>query len=732
MPLGASRLSYLSLNISQAAAAARSRFYDFMRPVGGADISTDQAKFGTRSLKLDGSDDYVVIPPMHTDPDLTGDFTIEAWIYKTSTSGNTKIFDWRGINAGADDDDSPIVLAGTLLIDINGDDFRVFIEGSNRSSGTNVLTANTWHHVAVVRTGTTFDAYFDGTRYANYSTTLRDYSEIFRRNQIIGANGDVGGVTNFFPGYIDEIRLSKTARYTSGASITVPTAAFTDDSDTLFLHHFDHGFRDDNTANSTLRNHKIRAFGETQYHNRAHSNNSVYGNQFGGSSVKFDGTGDGIAVTPGTANDFVFTGALTFEFWFMYDSDTGSATCTLLSNRIGGLDSSDFMILFRNFDTKLQIYLTSGWNVSVASPTMASDTWHHVALVRDSSNNVAFFVNGNREQNSSGISATVGSGSSEAIGIGNYVDNSLPFNQGGQGWIDELRVSDTNRYDPTASSIAVPTAPFETDANTKLLMHFDGSQGTGGTPGSRTFKDDQSENRRQRGAYLGSYGSNATPKLSKDQSKWGTSSLTTAGTSDYNFAALEYFNSGTGDFTYEGWFYPTSSGGTQVMFAAQNNSTQAVDLLITSGALKLYFSDNGSSWNIASGTSFGSYNANAWNHFALVRNGNTLELMLNGTRGNTVSFTGSVYAYEDTTRISTPTNVDGFRENMFHVGSIEGTSSVFTGSYNDIRISDTGRYTGSSYTQPAARFVNDSNTVTLLSLDEGAGSFEIFDNNGDN
>ena len=263
-------------------------------------------------------------------------------------------------------------------------------------------------------------------------------------------------------------------------------------------------------------------------------------------------------------------------------------------------------------------------------------------------------------------------------------------------------------------------------------MHFDGSQGTGGTPGTKTLKDDQSENRRQRGAYLGTYGSGSTPTLSKDQSKWGTSSLTTDGTNDYNFAALDYYNSGTGDFTYEGWFYPTSASGTQVMFAAQSNGNQAVDLLLLGGQLKLYLSDNGSSWNISAGTSFGSYTHNGWNHFALVRNGNTLELMLNGSRGNTVSFTGSVYAYEASTRISTPTGLDGYRENMFHAGSIEGTTSVFTGSLNDIRISDTGRYTGSSYTQPPARFVNDSNTVTLLSLGEGAGSFEIFDNNGDN
>jgi hypothetical protein len=38
-------------------------------------------------------------------------------------------------------------------------------------------------------------------------------------------------------GYIDELRISSTARY-SGASFTPPAAAFTPDSNTVFLHHF--------------------------------------------------------------------------------------------------------------------------------------------------------------------------------------------------------------------------------------------------------------------------------------------------------------------------------------------------------------------------------------------------------------------------------------------------------------------------------------------------------------
>ena len=299
----------------------------------------------------------------------------------------------------------------------------------------------------------------------------------------------------------------------------------------------------------------------------------------------------------------------------------------------------------------------------------------------------------------------------------------MPFNSGDPGWIDEVRVSATNLYNPTSSSITVPTAPLDPDtANDKLLMHMDGTSTT------NTFFDDVGD-RRKRSTFLGGYVSETPPTLSNAQSKWGTTSLYANGSTNAWFGSLEYYNSGSNDFTIEAWFYPTATA-TQVMIASQNNSSQALDLLLLSGQVKLYMSDNGSSWNISGGTSFGSYNVNSWNHVALVRNGNTLELMLNGTRGNTVSFSGSVYAYENNGRQSTaPGSGNNYLENDLKVGSIEGTTSLYTGYINDVRISDNARYTGSSYTQPSAALENDSNTIQLVSFDGTNGSSVVEDKN---
>jgi len=466
----------------------------------------------------------------------------------------------------------------------------------------------------------------------------------------------------------------------------------------------------------------ITASNNAQHYNFDISSRRAYGN----SAMYFDGTGDVVTVAPETAGDQIFSGAFTFEFWFWYDSQTGSASANLLANKQDGgtTGSNDFFILFRNYDQKLQVYCAGDMNVAAATDALASDTWHHVALVRDSSGNLSFYTNGSRQQNVSGSSTAVGSSGRETIGIGAFPNGALPFNSATLGYIDEVRVTATAKYDPTQSSITVPTGPVDPDqANDRFLLHMDNTAET------NTVHDDKGA-RRQRSTWMYGYVDTIPPGLQNDQSKWGTSSLYCNGSTNAYFGSMEYYNSGSNDFTIETWFYPTSSSATQVMIASQNNTAQALDILLLSGTVRLYMSDNGSSWNVSGGTSFGSYTVNAWNHVALVRNGNTLELMLNGTRGATVSFSGSVYAYENNTRQSTgPGSGNNFNENDLKLGSIEGTSSLYTGYISDTRISDNARYTGSSYTMPSAAHANDANTVQLVSWDGADNSKSVKDIN---
>ena len=64
---------------------------------GGAQLSNAQAKFGTTSLDVLNALDYIRVTPSpgaSLSPG-TGDFTIEFWVYPTSTAGYAAAFDQR-------------------------------------------------------------------------------------------------------------------------------------------------------------------------------------------------------------------------------------------------------------------------------------------------------------------------------------------------------------------------------------------------------------------------------------------------------------------------------------------------------------------------------------------------------------------------------------------------------------------------------------------------------------
>ena len=492
-------------------------------------------------------------------------------------------------------------------------------------------------------------------------------------------------------------------------------------------------------AGATTRAHTIALKGNAQHRNRNDVTSTTFpSSKFGGGGLLLDGTGDAIHLQPENSGDFVFNGEFTFEFFFAYEQTVSSqASATLLSNRLdtGGIAATDFFILWRNFDDKLQVY-TPDLQVAAASGTLTEDEFHHVVLCRDASGNQSFFVDGTRQQTVSGSTNPIGlAGSREAFGIGGFVNGSgtvtLPFNQGTNGYIDEVRISSVDRYGASNSSLTVPTKGFANDSDTKALLHMNGPEGT-----TENFVDDTSTSgRTTRGGYLGNYLFGASvPTLTNTRSKFGTSSLELDGTTSYGFGSFEYENPGSSPFTHEGWFYPTNVSGNKVILSAQNNNLTAQLFFLVGSNLQLYMNNaSNASWGVVSGTSFGTANVNQWNHFALCRTGDTLELFLNGTRGNTVRLSAGLNLgagnYETNTRLSTPTSLAGFQENAFRVGLVEGTNAAHVGSLGPFRISNTARYTGSSYTQPTGNFVNDANTLSIFNMDEGNGTRNIKDSN---
>ena len=188
--------------------------------VGSAQISTAQSKFGGASGSFNGSTDYLTIPDSDDWNYGSGDFTIETWVRFSSLASNQAIVD-QYTDAGT------TVPAWQLVYITGVGMYFAYHNGTSElitlNSGTSGWATNTWYHVAVVRSGTTWTMYRDGTSVAQVtgnSTTMPD---------IVGAlwigNRNYGGNSAPLNGYLDDLRITKgVARYT--AAFTAPTAAF--------------------------------------------------------------------------------------------------------------------------------------------------------------------------------------------------------------------------------------------------------------------------------------------------------------------------------------------------------------------------------------------------------------------------------------------------------------------------------------------------------------------------
>ena len=177
--------------------------------VGNAQISTAQSKFGGASIAFDGTGDYLATNLSINNSFIQNNFTIECWIYVTSTT-----------EGGA------FGLIGNQYFGVrlqSGFDSFYF----NGASGTpfismgSSLTRGAWNHIAMTKSGTTGYGFVNGV--STGSTSVVSPS-ITTSNLHIGFYFDTPYV---FAGYIDEFRVTNgIARYT--ANFTPPAAPFPD------------------------------------------------------------------------------------------------------------------------------------------------------------------------------------------------------------------------------------------------------------------------------------------------------------------------------------------------------------------------------------------------------------------------------------------------------------------------------------------------------------------------
>ena len=183
--------------------------------VGNAQISTAQSKFGGASIAFDGVGDYLTLPGGAAFGFGTESFTVELWYRPASLTGLRVLLDTRATGIGS--------IANRWIIFTNGFSLSVVVADATYTSGT--LSLNTWHFIAVSRSGATTRIFLDGTQIGSNISDSINYG-VGAARPIIGADGNSPIALNI-NGYIDDLRITKgVARYTSNFS--VPPAPFPD------------------------------------------------------------------------------------------------------------------------------------------------------------------------------------------------------------------------------------------------------------------------------------------------------------------------------------------------------------------------------------------------------------------------------------------------------------------------------------------------------------------------
>jgi hypothetical protein len=647
--------------------------------VGSAVIGTAQSKFGGSSYYGNGASNYL-LASVYNKAAVT-DFTFECWLRIASTA-NAAVMLFQGY---------PLTGNKEFYVVLTGAEANRIYLGSSAgyqfSSWTPSL--NVWYHIALtVDSSGNAKFWVDGTQQGSTKTGVTIAT-------VIG-NSDADPLIAFgryqqsnlsaLNGYMDEIRLSNSVRYTT--TFTPSTTPFVNDANTLLLIHANGTdastfFEDDNGVRASR---SLIAIGNAQV--------DTAQSKFGGASALFDGTGDYLLSPAGTQWDFS-TSSFTIEYWIRFNAiNTLYVPIALRPGASIGVGQWWCEITaaenkmywgFKN-QAGTQYYV----NLALAGTAFATGQFYHIALVNNAGT-AQMYVNGTATGATTALSGSFGISTTDlwvGAGAGAYSVN---------GWMDEVRISNSARYTTTFTP---STTPFVNDTNTLLLIHADG------TDTSTVFTDDNGTGRSARG--ISAIGN---AQVDTAQSKFGGASALFDGSGDYLLVSpASGFNFGTDNFTVEAWYRINTIDLDMYLISFVGGPLTHWGINIYSNNWRAGLINDPITGNtgIATGT---------WYHAALVRDSATnLTFYINGTSVGTKTINAS----------------DNFTPTVVAIAQYSvnlGYNAEWNGHIDEVRVSNTARYTA-NFTAPSAPFQNDANTLLLLHMDGTDASTAFFDDNG--
>ena len=194
----------------------------------------------------------------------------------------------------------------------------------------------------------------------------------------------------------------------------------------------------------------VNVYGDTQI--------SSFQRKIGNGSVHFTSDGDLLDIVSDADLQYG-TGAYTLEAWVFLDQ--GSRTQQVFNK--GTTDATAFGLYI---DTANKLTGRHSNTLMTSTTVLSTGTWHHVALSRDTGNNLYLFVNGVLEASDTSTANTTNGESLTIGGKTGVASNSI------KGYIDEARVSSVARY---TTGFTPLTISFNSDISTTILIHGDGA-----------------------------------------------------------------------------------------------------------------------------------------------------------------------------------------------------------------------------------------------------------------
>lgn len=358
----------------------------------------------TSAIRFDGSGAEALTLADHADWDFPADFTIEAWIRVVSFSPNQFCIVDRNNSLSYS-----LVMSSSQL--------AFYVSNALVSQYSFVPILNRWYHVALSRSGTIIKLFLDGEQVDSdtYNTAI-SFADVLNVGNI--ANGSQPS-----NGWIRNLRISNSARYTTSFVPSPVSTNLTDDANTKLL-----------------------------------ITGSITGGNGQSKAIRFDGTGDYLSLADHADWDFG-TGDFTIEFWARMN--------TVVTNGmfidVGGQTAAGNIGVRINVGNASQLQWRFNLNTERNDAfTWVANRWYHIAISR-ASGTARSFIDGALIGSYADTTNITGGTAGTRIGF----DFNLGF-VNLNGWMKNIRI--TNGLARYTAAFTPSEAAFVDDGNTRLLV----------------------------------------------------------------------------------------------------------------------------------------------------------------------------------------------------------------------------------------------------------------------